>query len=386
MKSTKKFAIAGAGIGGLTLAIALQRKGFDVAVYEHAAVMKPVGAGLGLSGNAVKALMEIGIAEEVLRAGKIIKKVFIKDKRGNILVETDSEKISARMGVINNFTIHRADLHEILMAQLRPGTVIFNKGCIDFQQERTGVNIIFKDGTNVRADYLIGCDGIHSVIRKKLLPDSQPRYAGYTCWRAVTENIPASVNMEETCESWGSGSRFGIVPLSNNRLYWFACVNARANDPVMRSFEIPSLMVYFRDFHAPVKDILERTASEQLISGDIIDLRPLKNFAFGNIVLVGDAAHATTPNMGQGACMAIEDAATLANCLEHYGSPEEAFQQFEIKRIGRTTKIVKQSWTIGKMAQWENPLLAKLRNTLVRLTPTGVTEKQLKFISDVSFN
>jgi 2-polyprenyl-6-methoxyphenol hydroxylase-like FAD-dependent oxidoreductase len=380
-----KFAIVGGGIGGLTTAIALQRKGFDVTVYESAPVLKPLGAGLALAGNAVKALMEIGIGDEVLRAGKVMKTVCIKDDRGNTLVETDSEKLSTRFGTINNFTIHRADLHRILAGQLKPGTLLLNKSCADIKQSTSGVTLLFNDNTQAQADYLIACDGIHSVVRKKLLPESLPRYAGYTCWRAVIDDIPENVNMDETTETWGQGSRFGIAPLTGNRIYWFACLNAKANDPEMRSFGIPELLTHFSSYHSPVSSILKKTKKEQLIWGDIIDLKPLKKFAFGNIVLLGDAAHATTPNMGQGACMAIEDAAVLSNCLEEYVTIEEAFSKFEAKRIPRTTKIITTSRTLGEIAQWKNPLLTTLRNTLVRLTPPGVTEKQVRFLTDVSF-
>jgi 2-polyprenyl-6-methoxyphenol hydroxylase-like FAD-dependent oxidoreductase len=383
--NTKKFSIVGGGIGGLTLAISLQRKGFDVTVYESAPELKPIGAGLMLAANAVKALMEIGIGDEVLQAGKTLKTLYIKDDKGNILVHTDSEKLSAKLGVINNFSIHRADFHRILLSQLLPGTLKLDKNCVDLVQDKDKITLLFGDGSRATTDYLIACDGIHSAIRKKLLPESQPRYAGYTCWRAVINEVPANLNMNETTETWGHGSRFGIVPLTENRLYWFACVNAKANDPVMRSLQIPSLLAYFSKFHSPVSEVLKKTKNEQLIWSDIIDLKPIKKFAFGNIVLMGDAAHATTPNMGQGACMAIEDAAVLSNCVDQYVTVEEAFQKFEQKRIGRTTKIVNTSRALGNVAQWENPLLTKFRNALIRLTPPSVTEKQVRFLTDITF-
>jgi 2-polyprenyl-6-methoxyphenol hydroxylase-like FAD-dependent oxidoreductase len=385
MNQAKSFAIIGGGIGGLTLAIGMQRRGFRVNVYENAPEIKPLGAGLGLGANAVKSFFEIGIGDEVLEAGKIIKLVRIKDQHGNILTETDSVQLSAKFGTINNFTIHRADLHNVLIRQLVPGTMITGKKVIDVIQSESGVNLQFADETNVQVDYAIACDGIHSAIRKKLLPGSNPRYAGYTCWRAVIDTAPAGFNFDETSETWGPGSRFGIVPLSNNRIYWFACLNAAQNDPVRKSFRIPDLLACFSGFHSPVSEILKITRNEDLIWSDIIDIKPIKKFAFGKIVLMGDSAHATTPNMGQGACMAIEDAAVLVNCLEDYATPEEAFQKFEKKRIPRTTKIVNGSWTLGKVAQLENPLLIRLRNAAVRMTPSSVAERQMKFIHDISF-
>ncbi len=381
----KKFAIIGGGIGGLTLAIAMQRKGMNVKVYESAPRFKPLGAGIALAANAMKAFVEIGIVEEIVRAGKKIKGMFIKDVSGKIITFTDAEQLTKQFGVINNFTIHRADLHEVLSCLLQPATIEFGKMCVDVNQNAGGVTIHFSNGNTAEADYLIACDGIHSPIRKKLLPGSLPRYAGYTCWRAIVDNVPEGFNSDETTESWGSGRRFGVVPLSNNRVYWFATLNAKASDPKMRDATTKDLLEYFGDFHFPVPDLLERTNQEQLIWSDIIDIKPIKQFAFGRIVLMGDAAHATTPNMGQGACMAIEDAATLANGLIKY-SPEEAFKKFEVHRIKRTTNIVRQSWSIGKIAQLENPILSSLRNGAFRKMPKRVIDKQAESLYNVSFS
>lgn len=380
-----RFAIVGAGIGGLSLAIALQRKGFQVIVFESAPSIKPLGAGLALAVNAVQALMEIGISEDVVKAGSLLKKIRIKDDRGNVLSETDSEKISHKYNVVSNFTIHRADLHKVLLHHVAKDTLQLGKLCVDFIQTSAGVRLIFKDGSFHETDYVIACDGIHSVFRKKLVPKSLPRYAGYTCWRAVIHNVPSSLDVSETSETWGKGSRFGIVPLGAGRLYWFACINAKQNDPVMRSYGVNDLYNYFKNFHDPIPEILQHTENHQLIWNDIVDIKPLRQFAFGNALLIGDAAHATTPNMGQGACMAIEDAAILANTIANSYPVEDAFRVFEHKRIKRTTTIVNNSWKLGRVAQWENSLLVKLRNSLLRLTPPSIAEKQVKFLQEVKF-
>jgi 2-polyprenyl-6-methoxyphenol hydroxylase-like FAD-dependent oxidoreductase len=380
MKTKKTFAILGGGIGGLTLAIALQRKNINVTVYEAAPQWKPVGAGLGLAGNAVKAFREIGIDQDVLREGKVLKKVVIRSKGGKALMSTDSEAVSKRFGVVNNFTIHRADLHNVLISKLQPGTVQLDKACVDFTQSDDGVIINFKDGTVAKADYMIAADGIHSVARKKLLSHVKTRYAGYTCWRGVTDDLPPGLDPDETSETWGQGARVGIVPLTRDRVYWFLCVNAGQNDPMMRSLTPMDLLSFVRDFHAPIPELIKRTT--KVIWNDIIDIEPIGQFAFDRVVLMGDAAHATTPNMGQGACMAIEDAAVLSNLIE--SDEEAAFRIFEEKRIRRTTKIVNDSWQIGKMAQWENPVLTSLRNAALSLMPGRVTDNTFKFIYDVT--
>lgn len=379
-----KIAISGAGIGGLTLAIALQQNGHDVTVYEKAPEIQPLGAGLALAANAIKAYTEIGIAGDIIDSGFVLRKFKIKDVRGRLISETDSEKISARYG-INNFAIHRADLHEVLISKLSKGTVQLNRAITDFNQDERGVEITFWDNTKAYADCLVACDGIHSVVRKKLVPDSEPRYAGYTCWRGVINDPPSSFNPEEASETWGSRGRFGIVPLKNNRVYWFACINAELNDPLMKSFDTDDLLYYFHDFHTPIPEIIMRTPTEKLIHSDINDIKPITQFSFDRIALLGDAAHATTPNLGQGAGMAIEDAVVLANCIEREHTINQAFKSYEQKRIVRTTNIVKSSWRLGKVAQLQNPIMIKLRDAAMRLAPPKAMEKQLEFLYNVSF-
>lgn len=381
----KKFAIVGGGIGGLTTAIALQRKGFDVTVYESASEIKPLGAGIVLAANAIKAYQALGIADDILSAGTQVKLLQIKNQKGAIITEVNAEKFSANYG-INNFTIHRADLHAVLLSQLTPGTLQKNKTCIDFTQHKNIVSLNFSDGTSDWASYIIACDGIHSVIRKKLVPESLPRFAGYTCWRAVINECPDNVDFSVNSETWGADGRFGLVPLRNKSLYWFACINTRANDPMMRSFQQKDLLRYFEKFHNPIPDVIRRTRNEQLLWNDILDLKPLNKFAYNNIVLLGDAAHATTPNMGQGACMAIEDAVILANCIVKNNSlVERAFVVYESLRLGRTAHIINASRRMGAVAQLENKFLIGLRNTILKLTPQKVAEKQLQFIYNISF-
>jgi 2-polyprenyl-6-methoxyphenol hydroxylase-like FAD-dependent oxidoreductase len=384
--SSNRFAIIGGGIGGLTLAVAMQRKGMDVSVYENAPEWRPLGAGLGITGNAVKAFRAIGLEEDILNAGKVIEKLRIVDTKGTHITFTDSVKISNQYGVVNNFAMHRADLHEVLISNLREGTVKLGKGCIDFVQSQNEVTLTFHDGTTAVANYLIACDGIHSAARKKFFPSSLPRYAGYTCWRGVTSDVPDDFDWDQTSETWGRGARFGIVPLKGERVYWFACLNATENNPVMRSMQRDDLLTYFAHFHHPVPQLIQGTSPDKIIWNDIIDLSPLKRFAFGNVVLMGDAAHATTPNMGQGACMAIEDAVVLANCIEAASSLDEAFMQFESKRIARTTKIVNDSRQIGRLAQLDNPLLSGLRNTVMRMMPQSLIERQFRFLYDFTHN
>jgi 2-polyprenyl-6-methoxyphenol hydroxylase-like FAD-dependent oxidoreductase len=243
----------------------------------------------------------------------------------------------------------------------------------------------FDDGTEATGDYLVAADGIHSTIRRQLLPESIPRYAGYTCWRTVIDGWPAGFDGERATETWGHRGRIGIVPLTNNRIYVFICKKAPARSTQMREYGAADLQALFQDCHAPVPQVLAAAGIHPLLRNDILDLDPLRQFAFGRVVLTGDAAHATTPNLGQGACQAIEDALVLANCLEKYPDGEAAFRVFEQKRLARTGEIIRTSRQIGQLAQLENKFLATLRNAAMRWVPASVNEKRLEFLYRTEF-
>jgi 2-polyprenyl-6-methoxyphenol hydroxylase-like FAD-dependent oxidoreductase len=381
----KQYTILGGGIAGLTAAIALKQKGIRATVFEAAPEIKPLGAGLLLAANAVKGYERLGIAEKIVARGRALPTFSILDQQGRIITSADAAKIGRQYG-LHNFAIHRAALHEALLAELEAGQVQTGKRATHFEKLNDGaIEIHFADGSTQRTDYLVVAEGIHSAIRRQLLPDSESRYAGYTCWRAVVETPPALAGLSTASETWGKDGRFGIVPIAGDKIYWFACINARQNDPAMRAVKVADLQQFFQKFHPTVQAILENTRDADLIWNDIIDLKPIEKFAFGNIVLIGDAAHATTPNMGQGACQAIEDAVILADELDKKADPVAAFAAFEKRRLERVHYIVNNSWRLGKIAQLNHPWLVALRNALFRLVPESVNEGQLKALLETDF-
>lgn len=382
MTTTPTFTIIGGGIAGLTTAIALQRIGLRAAVFEAAPVVRPLGAGLVLAANAMQAISRLDMAEAVIRQGRQLDAFSILDEQGKVVTRTDSRAVNERYGM-HNFTIHRADLHRVLLDQLPAGTVRTGKRAVQISEQTNSVTVRFDDDTTYQTDYLLVADGIHSPLRRQLLPNSAPRYAGYTCWRAVTD-WPDN-GLTEATETWGSRGRVGIVPLAGDQVYWFACVNAPAGDAVMRWQTSRQLADRFALYHAPVANLLACTPDENLLWNDIIDLKPLPRYAFGRTLLLGDAAHATTPNMGQGACQAIEDAVVLANELTRHDTSEQAFVAFERRRLARTRYITNTSWRIGQMAQTTNPLLISLRNGLFRRLPARLNERQLETLFRVDF-
>lgn len=377
-----KIVISGGGIAGLTAAIALEKTGIKALVYEAAPEIRPVGAGLGLAANAIKAFKKLGIDKAVMAEGRLLDAFSIKDESGNIITRTNSLASSEKYGA-DNFTIHRADLHRVLLSFLDPAAIQTAKRCVGFEREQDKILLHFSDGSTEPADYLIASDGIQSPIRQKLFPDSKIRYAGYTCWRSVIENpVP---DLQEASETWGTRGRFGIVPLAHNKLYWFACIKAKQNDARLKHYTVKDLLGRFGSYHDPIPEILRSSKNEHLIWNDIADLAPLTQYAFDNILLIGDAAHATTPNMGQGACQAIEDAVILADEIQKANSIPGAFRAFERRRMERTQYVVKQSRLIGNIAQVQNKYIGAIRNILMRSLPAGAQEKQLEKLLTVDF-
>ena len=372
--------IIGAGIAGLTTAIALQQKGIDFLVFEAVPEIKPVGAGISLAANAMLVLQKLGISEEVKRNGHSILSMAVQDENGKRISFVDSQKFKAHRGM-ENVAIHRGELHRILISHIDQSKIITNKRAAGFVECHDHVSVSFEDGSTCVGSAVIVADGIHSVFRKKLIPNSLPRYSGYTCWRGIVKNI---WNLSQSAvEIWGAAGRFGFAPIGNNQVYWFACKNAQSKDANMMRWNTETLAVNFQSFAQPVSTMIRNTPASELIWSDISDLEPPDQLAFGKVVLIGDAGHATTPNLGQGACMGIEDALVISEELAKTNSVEIAFQTFEQKRLRRTCFIVNTSYRLGKIAQLENKILIAIRNTLFRCTPAVVHERQVAQVLNI---
>lgn len=385
MNSHPNILIIGAGIGGLCTAVALQKQGFPVQVFEKAPQLKGLGAGLILATNAMKALAAIGIADEIQAEGFELGGFSILSEEGKILnAGVAASHVKKRYGYAS-YAIHRADLQKAFLNLLKPGTVQTGKSCKRVSQTEEGVVAEFDDGSTAEGICLIAADGIHSRIRQQQLPGVALRYSGYTCWRATVDAGDTGFGGNVGSETWGKKGRFGIVPLSNNRIYWFATHNAPENDEKMAEWKVKDLQENFSGYHEHIRTLLEKTRDEDLIWNDIHDFKPLETYAFGRVLLLGDAAHATTPNMGQGACMAIEDAAVLMSCLKTEESYVAAFEEFELRRRERNRWVVNTSYRIGAMGQWGNSFLSGFRNRFMRMTPGKTTERQLAKLFDVTF-
>jgi len=381
-----RVAVVGAGIGGLTATIALRRVGAEVAIFERAQELKEVGAGLLLAANAQKAFGKLGLRNAVGRLGTPASAGEIRSWRGEVLAGVPVTELEKRVGAASA-AVHRADLQALLLRELGGPPPSLGSGCVGFEQDERGVMLFLADGREERADLLVGADGLRSIVRASLFGHEEPRYAGYTSWRAVARPDGELLQWGEGFESWGRGARFGCAHIGGGRIYWFATKNAPEGekDGPVGSPDGPkrALLGLFRSWHQPVGELVEATEEGAIRRDDIYDREPLKRWGQGRVTLLGDAAHPTTPNLGQGACLAVEDAVVLARCLEgqhHDGTRDvsEALRRYEGLRRERAAEVVRLSRRIGRIGQLENPALRRLRDLVLKAAPSGASLRQVE--------
>ena len=362
--------VVGGGIGGLAAARALQRAGWTVRVLEQAPRLAPLGAGISLWPNAVRALEALRVP---LQHGSDSTGLGgVRTSGGGWLTRTDSSGYRARYGA-PLLAVHRGDLQQALVDSLLPDTLLTDARVAGLDTRPEGVVVRHTRGTH-RVDLAVLADGLTSSTRHLVVgPGPSPRYVGYTAWRGVAE-LPSQ---GAATESWGRGSRFGIVPLADGRTYWFATAN-RPEGERAAGGEHAEVERRFADWHAPVARVIDATDPAQVLRHDIFDLRPRPgSFVRGRLLLVGDAAHAMTPDLGQGACQALEDGATLGVLVRSGADLDVALDRYDACRRPRARLVAKRSRQLGRLGQLEGRGLTLARDLLVRAIPDRLTERQL---------
>ncbi|MFE1594773.1 FAD-dependent monooxygenase [Nocardia sp. NPDC058705] len=355
--------VVGGGIGGLAAALALVGRGWDVQVLERAPEVAEVGSGISLWSNALRALDALGVGDTVRAQGMAEVSAGIRDDRGRWLSRTDVATLRERFGA--PVVIHRARLLDILRTAL-PESVVHTG--ISAREATADGTVGHSAGTS-SADLIVGADGIRSVVRRAVCGEVAPRYAGYTAWRTV---VDTEEQLTEFGETWGRGARFGMAPLADGRIYCFAVYNA----PEKMTGSLTEVRDRFANWHHPIPTLLAAADPNTVLHNDIYDLPALPTFIAGRIALVGDAAHAMTPNLGQGGCQALEDAVVLGRLA---GEPD-GLARYDRERRPRTQMITHRSARIGAVAQLSARPLVAIRNTALRLTPTSV---QLRSMAEV---
>jgi len=372
-----KITIIGAGIGGLTTAIALKQKGFEIEIFEAAPKFKTAGSGINLALNAMQVYKALGLYDTIFETGSYSNSMNVMDENLNLLSAMDLVNFEEQFNV-KSVAIHRAKLHQILLDHLTDIPLHLNKKTKYVSQLESGIEIEFEDGSTHKTEVLIGSDGIHSAIRQSVFENTSLRNAKQICWRGVTKIELPTKYQSQLNELWGKGKRFGFVAIAKNEYYWFALTDYEKN--YQEEFKNINLDHFYSDFHPMVREIINATPKESILTNEMLDLKPISPWYKNNICLLGDSAHATTPNLGQGACQAIESAQVLANCLASHESPENAFKEFQKLRLPKAHQIVKTSWLVGKMAHLSNPILVIIRNQLLKWAPSSMNKKQLEQI------
>jgi 2-polyprenyl-6-methoxyphenol hydroxylase-like FAD-dependent oxidoreductase len=369
--------IVGAGIGGLTATLAIRRAGLDVEVYERAPEIGEVGAGITVQPNAIAALraLDDGLARAVIAGGHVPDRVRILDPRGQVLSELDSLAAFKEVGA-TGVALHRATLQRILYDAVGHGAVRTAAEAEGFEAGLDAVTLRLRDGSSAKGAILVGADGARSAVRAQLLADGAPRYAGYTTWRGVAEGF--GQRRFGTTETWGRGRRFGVVPIGSGRIYWFATLNAPPDGNDSAGGPRTKLIELFGDWHPPIGELLAKTVEGAILRTDIADRRKASRWSAGRVTLLGDAAHPMTPNLGQGACQAIEDAVVLGRCLAEQPDVMLALKTYDRLRRDRADAVVTAARRLGRVAQAESRFGCAVRDAAARWTPQALMSRRLR--------
>ena len=364
-----QIAIVGGGIGGLTTALALKQSGFDSEVFEQAPALHDVGAAIAIWPNAMRILDRLGLADQVLAKAGVIKEIRWLDQNGWLINRVSIGETTPAVA------LHRADLQHILVQALPPSSLHLGHSLVNHSQQRDSVVANFANGRSIEAGVLIGADGIHSRVREQFLNDGDPVYRGYIVWRGISPVTPTEIPPHTAIEIHGRGKRFGIGPVGLGRTGWWAS----ANNANLTHDELSRL---FAGWHKPVLDLIEATPKSSILTTPVFDRPAVERWGTGRMTLLGDAIHPTTPNLGQGGCLAMEDAIVLARCFEKYGAAEEALRTYERNRYERTKTISSYSRYYGSIGQWENVWAGGLRKAALALAPEPLAHRLMQIVFD----
>ncbi|MBF0547106.1 MAG: FAD-dependent monooxygenase [Candidatus Riflebacteria bacterium] len=373
-----KIAVIGGGIAGFCAAIALGRVGVDVEIFERSPAIREIGAGLSLWPNATYALRELGLLVPYLKVSSSVQKIRLMNPSGR---EWASVRIISRE--TPSLCLDRPALLAELLAAVEPQRVHVNHECTGISLESEGPRkpcVHLEGGRTLTFDAVIGADGLGSVVRHFVTTRAErPIYRGYMIWRGVAQMLPSLYNKGNITETWGKGERFGIMPIGNGKVCWYVTCNQPDTALPQSKAEI---LEHFRGWHLPIPKIIAMTPDSAIVRTPALDRQTTRSLTRGRVVLIGDAAHPMTPNLGQGTCQAIEDALVLSLLLSQRGSIETAFSRFEKLRRARTAAIVLVSRWIGSFAQSESLAARLVRNNLPRLFLSSVIEKMFHAIHD----
>jgi salicylate hydroxylase len=353
--------IAGAGLGGLTAALALLQRGYEVRIHEQAATLREVGAGVQLGANGTRLLIALGLQEAMER---VVCAATAKEMRlgttGQSWQVFDLGDSSVERFGAPYWMVHRGDFHAVLLQAVRrmaPDAIHAGNGCVGFEQTIDGVTLILADGQRVTGDVLIGADGVHSRIRQQMFGEGRAHFTGIMAWRGLVpmERLPPHQRRLVGANWMGVGGHVVTYPLRRGEILNFVGVVERDDWRVESWTEVGTTeecLHDLRNWHDDVKTIIRNIDTP--FKWALLGREPLDHFADGRVCVMGDAAHPTLPFLAQGANMALEDAIVLARCLDRFPVPT-ALLHYQHARLDRTARIVRGS--ADNTRRFHNPAL-----------------------------
>ena len=367
-----KAVISGAGIAGLAAGIALRQAGLDVQVFERSRELREIGAGLMIWPNGTRSLQALGVEARAMS----VKRISFCNWRGRVLMEAPVDAISERYGS-DVAIIHRADLQAALAKAFGQDGLHLGSDLVSFTENRDHVQVKLRDGAVTAGDFLVGADGLRSVVRHQLLGDGDPVYLGSTIWRGIVGSEGIGLQRGR-CVNWvGRGAEFLAFHLTDDRVYWACVTKEPRGEKAGPGGHKQDVLERFEGWVEPVPALIAATENAAILRNDMYDRPLVRSWSRGRVTLVGDAAHPMTPNSGQGACQALEDAVALGQSIKRASDLTAAFELYERRRLRRANRVVAISRQASRSVQIDNPLLCVLRDGFARLLPRAAVLRML---------
>lgn len=369
----EKILIVGGGVAGLMAKNRLEALGYTPVLAEKAETLRSEGAGLVLAANVMKVFRAAGLEKAILEKAQVLDTLLSTDQTGREIGYIDLKKIHEERGY-PSITIHRHDLHDIFTASVDPETIHLSHRLVSLERTDNGYDVAFENGEKETYDRVIGADGIHSQVREQLFGPVGLRHTQQGCWRFVMD-IPEGVDPRVAIEMWGDRKRVGIIPIGGGKVYCFMVGMMQGGEAAMDAHVALGLFDEFEGEWAKIKKAVNPEKLE-ILFGELADAEAITLTKDG-VVLIGDAAHSTTPNLGQGAAMGIESAFFFSEFLKGH-SFDEAIGLYVSKRHNKVKAIREKSMMMGNMAHTKSKIKQALRNFIMRLMPQTMTQKEFE--------
>lgn len=369
----RKIVIVGGGPAGLAAARALHSIALEVVVVERNDYQDGGGAGIALWPNGTRALDQLGVLAAIRRRAAAISEMAMRTNRDRLLFGLKLFADTAIPGGYPSLALTRAHLIGCLRDGL-DAEIVRGSAASRFSVEDGRVAVKLENSREIVADYLIGADGERSTVRRQLLGPAPGRHAGYVVWRGVAPIQPYGA----TGICWlGKGIQFGTFPLPLRHTYWFATALTASGSLTPTADQIAELGALFGDWPRPICEIIAATSPDRLVLTHPFVYPRLPSWAHGPVALVGDAAHPLEPTLGQGACLAFEDAVVLTQSLRAHTDVRQASAHYVAARLKRANRLVAQAHAFGRVGKWKSGLACGLRNLAIAGTPSALHRNQI---------